>query len=123
MTNRCPRCQKLVASSAIACPHCRTPLKALGHEGIPLYQAVGDAVLCDTCTYHKDDSCNYPKRPLAKDCIMYVDVRIPQDPTPTQPIYSSSPWHRFTQWANQNLGLLILGGLVIISLLMVLSGG
>ena len=110
-----------MSASAIACPHCQNPLKALGHLGIPLYQASGGSVLCDTCTYHQDDSCNYPQRPLAKDCIMYVDSRIPQDPNPPQPRPSSTGLDRWTQWANQNLALLILLGLGVISLLMVLS--
>ena len=122
MTNRCPSCQKPVSPRAIDCPYCKTPLKALGHEGIPLHRASGDTVLCDTCTYHQDDSCNYPKRPLAEDCIMYVDVRLPPEPVPV-PRPPLSPMQQLTRWTQQNLGVLILLGLAIASLFVVLSGG
>lgn len=121
MSTVCPRCQKTVSLKAIACPHCNTPLKALGHQGIPLHQATGVAVLCDTCTYHQDDSCNYPQRPLAKDCIMYVDMRLPQDPPLESVVKPISMTGRIQYWVNNNLALVILVGLAILSLLLVLA--
>ena len=49
-------------------------LKAYGHPGITLHRAVGDIPLCDSCTYHADDSCNFPQRPLAQECTLYDDM-------------------------------------------------
>ncbi|MBD2128692.1 zinc ribbon domain-containing protein [Microcoleus sp. ZQ-A2] len=67
----CPKCRQSVSSSAVTCPHCRTMLKAYGHPGITLHRAVGDTPLCDSCTYHADDTCNFPQRPLAQECTLY----------------------------------------------------
>ncbi|MEM6403842.1 MAG: zinc ribbon domain-containing protein, partial [Cyanobacteria bacterium P01_D01_bin.116] len=64
-TATCPRCKQPVNSQAVTCPFCRTQLKAYGHPGIPLHRSEGDEYLCDTCTYHGDNTCNYPKRPYA----------------------------------------------------------
>ena len=110
----CPRCHQPVEPQAIACPHCRTPLKAHGHPGIPLYQATGAEPLCATCTYHTDDTCTFPKRPLAMDCTLYNDVR----KQVAAPGYTSS--FRFKGWAKRHAGLLGLLGLLLISLLVVL---
>lgn len=49
-------------------------LKAYGHPGITLHRAVGDLPLCDSCTYHADDSCNFPQRPFAQECTLYDDM-------------------------------------------------
>ena len=73
-TVSCPRCHQLVDSQAVTCPHCRTTLKAFGHPGIPLHLATGKEYLCDSCTYHADDTCNFPQRPYAKDCTLYQNV-------------------------------------------------
>jgi hypothetical protein len=73
-TVSCPHCHQLVDSQAISCPYCRTTLKAYGHPGIPLHRATGDGYLCDTCTYHADDTCNFPQRPYAKDCTLYQNI-------------------------------------------------
>lgn len=70
----CTRCNQTVDSQAVICPHCKNTLKAFGHPGIPLYQAEKDNYLCDRCTYHEDDSCNYPQRPHAKTCTLFRDV-------------------------------------------------
>lgn len=111
----CPRCRQAVDSQAIACPHCRTALKAHGHPGIPLYRAEGTAYLCETCTYHEDDTCNFPQRPYARECTMYHDH--------LQPIVSTPP--RSAKWKRPALrgseGWLILAGLLIVSLLIALS--
>lgn len=49
-------------------------LKAYGHPGITLHRAVGDTPLCESCTYHADDTCNFPQRPLAQECTLYDDM-------------------------------------------------
>ncbi|NET48216.1 MAG: hypothetical protein F6K09_05730 [Merismopedia sp. SIO2A8] len=121
----CPHCRKPIAANAIACPHCRTSLKAMGHAGIPLYQAAEGEVLCDTCTYHRDDSCNYPLRPQAKDCTMYVDDRKPVEPS----VYHSTTKRRaslgeaIANWVQQNTVLALVICLVVVSLFMTLTGG
>ncbi|PSB30083.1 zinc ribbon domain-containing protein [Stenomitos frigidus ULC18] len=112
----CPRCHQPVEPQAIACPHCRTPLKAHGHPGIPLYQATGEAPLCMTCTYHADDTCTFPKRPLAMDCTLYNDITKPA--ATVQAGYKSG--FQLQSWVKRNAGLLALLGLVLISLLVAL---
>ena len=67
----CPRCHQRIDSQTISCPTCHATLKAFGHPGIPLHQAKKDTFLCDSCTYHKDDTCTYPQRPYAKTCTLY----------------------------------------------------
>ncbi len=74
----CPHCQKPIDSHAIVCPHCRTTLKAFGHPGVPLHQARGAESLCDRCSYHADDSCNFPQRPHARTCTLFRDLDKPQ---------------------------------------------
>ncbi len=75
---QCPQCQQPVDSQAVICPHCRTPLKAYGHPGITLHRSPSGTYLCDTCTYHADDSCNYPQRPYAQECTLYDDLEARQ---------------------------------------------
>jgi Double zinc ribbon len=70
----CPKCRQTVEVKAITCPYCQTPLKAYGHPGIPLHQAIGGESLCPTCAYDRDDSCNYPQRPHALNCTMYQPI-------------------------------------------------
>lgn len=70
----CPQCQQLINSEAIACPHCYTSLKAYGHPGITLHRAT-EGYLCDTCTYHADNSCNFPQYPQAKSCTLYENLQ------------------------------------------------
>jgi hypothetical protein len=69
----CPRCRQPVQPRALLCPACQTSLKAYGHPGVTLHQAVGTESLCETCLYDQDDSCTYPQRPHARDCTMYSD--------------------------------------------------
>ena len=73
----CPRCEKPVDSQAVICPHCKNTLKAFGHPGIPLHQSRDDSFLCDRCSYHLDDTCNFPKRPYAKSCTLFQDAATP----------------------------------------------
>lgn len=85
----CPKCRQSVSSSAVTCPHCRTMLKAYGHPGITLHRAVGDTPLCDSCTYHADDTCNFPQRPLAQECTLYDDMN--QRQLEREPVYNTRP--------------------------------
>jgi hypothetical protein len=71
---QCFRCGSVIKSTDVKCKNCRAELKAFGHAGIELHRATGDTALCDTCTYHADDSCDYDKRPFAKDCTLYRNV-------------------------------------------------
>lgn len=73
-TASCPHCHQAVNAQAVTCPYCRTTLKAYGHPGIPLHRAIGETYLCESCTYHADDTCNFPQRPYAKECTLYQDV-------------------------------------------------
>ena len=70
-TTTCPRCHQRVSSQDLNCPYCGTQLKAYGHPGIPLHRAQGEEYLCASCTYHVDDSCNFPKYPHAQECTLY----------------------------------------------------
>ena len=79
----CPYCDRKIDAEAIACPHCREPLKAFGHPGIPLYQSTDRSYLCDRCLYHQDDTCTYPQRPFAKTCILFHDLEQPKFAPPT----------------------------------------
>jgi hypothetical protein len=81
-----------------------------------LYQATDGEPLCVTCTYHADDTCNFPKRPLAMDCTLYNDAR--KQATTARPGYTSS--FRLQVWVKRRAGFLALIGLVLISLLVVL---
>ena len=73
----CPKCKQPVDSQAVICPHCNNTLKAFGHPGIPLYQSADDGFLCARCSYHLDDTCNFPKRPYAKSCTLFHDATKP----------------------------------------------
>jgi len=114
----CPKCHQPISAQAIACPHCRTALKAYGHPGIPLHRAQGETYLCDRCTYHEDDTCNFPQRPYAKECTLYQDL--------TQPAldlaqnYPTSLSQRIRFWCRQNQVWLMLIGLGIVSFLVAL---
>ncbi|HEY9623542.1 MAG TPA: zinc ribbon domain-containing protein [Crinalium sp.] len=115
----CPRCHQPVGAQAIACPHCHTVLKAHGHPGIMLYRAKGDEYLCDTCTYHEDDTCNFPQRPYAKECTLYQDKT---QPTTVLKAYTLSRSSLVKTWLRRNGGWLVLLGLIVVSIAMVLSG-
>jgi uncharacterized membrane protein YvbJ len=71
---QCFRCGSTTQSTDVKCKNCRAELKAFGHAGIELHRATGDTALCETCSYHADDSCDYAKRPFAQDCTLYRDV-------------------------------------------------
>jgi hypothetical protein len=111
----CPRCHQPVDARAIACAHCKTPLKAFGHPGIPLYRSQPEEFLCTTCIYHEDDTCNYPQRPFAKECTLYHDRAEPLVPQTSR--YISGGWPQsIKNWCQRHLVWLALLGLIIISI-------
>ncbi len=116
----CPRCHQFVNTEAITCPYCKTPLKAYGHPGITLHRAIGDQPLCESCTYHVDDTCTFPQRPHAMECTLYNDISQPQ--LPTDQIYK--PRRSLLQsvkfWGQRNPGLLALLALLVVSFLLTL---
>ncbi len=91
----CPRCQQPVSVTAIDCPHCRLTLKAHGHPGITLHRAKGETSLCDTCTYHADDTCTFPQRPNAQTCTLYQDRHTVAEAIPT---YQIPWWRKYSGW-------------------------
>ncbi|MEA5592904.1 hypothetical protein [Rivularia sp. UHCC 0363] len=118
-TATCPRCKQTINSQAVTCPFCRTQLKAYGHPGIPLHQARGDEYLCDTCTYHANDTCNYPQRPYAKECTLYQNLEernlqlLAQNQKPSLNV-------SINNWVRRNQSLLLILGLLFICFLLVL---
>jgi Double zinc ribbon len=119
-TVSCPRCHQLVDGQAITCPYCRITLKAYGHPGIPLHRAIGDEYLCDSCTYHADDTCNFPQRPYAKDCTLYQNIA--ESKLQSQPQLAHQNFGvTMTSWIKRYQALLLLIGLVFICLLIALS--
>lgn len=116
----CPRCHQSITSKAITCPHCGTVLKAYGHPGITLHRTLGEEPLCETCTYHADDTCTFPQRPYAKECTLYHDRSQPL--LQTDPIYA--PRRSFLQsvkvWCQRHPALVGLIGLVAVSFLLTL---
>lgn len=119
MTN-CPRCHQIISNKAITCPHCGAVLKAYGHPGITLHRAKADEFLCESCTYHADDSCNFPQRPHAKECTLYQDLSQPQ--LDTSPVYI--PRRHLLEalklWYQRNPALVGFIGLIALSLLITL---
>lgn len=109
----CPRCQATVEANALQCPQCRLVLKAHGHPGIPLHRAEGEAYLCDRCTYHLDDTCTYPQRPLAKTCTLFQDAdAAPEETLPALPV-----GRQIELWFKRNtalVGLLVLAGVSLL---------
>ncbi|MCU0566108.1 MAG: zinc ribbon domain-containing protein [Oculatellaceae cyanobacterium Prado106] len=112
----CPRCHQSVDAQAIACPHCRTSLKAYGHPGIPLHRAGSEEYLCQSCIYDQDDTCNYPQRPYAKECMLYTN----QTPLAAQRSKASLDVS-LTLWIRRNAGWLILLAVALIIILRTFS--
>ncbi|WP_017655843.1 zinc ribbon domain-containing protein [Fortiea contorta] len=121
-TVSCPRCHQQVSNQAITCPYCRTTLKAYGHPGIPLHRATGDEYLCDRCTYHEDDTCNFPQRPYAKDCTLYQNLE--QSRLESQQLAYTTSFNTLVKnWIQRHQTWLLLLGLLFICFLIVISGG
>lgn len=112
----CPHCRQSVDAQAVSCPYCRTPLKAYGHPGIPLHRATSDEYLCDSCTYHADDTCTFPQRPYAKECTLYHNIEQLQ----VQPKNSSAAI-AIQHWLRRNSFWLLLLALLLVSFLIALS--
>ncbi|MBE9177551.1 zinc ribbon domain-containing protein [Oculatella sp. LEGE 06141] len=113
----CPRCRQPVDKQAIACPYCNATLKAYGHPGITIHRETGEGYLCESCTYHEDDTCTFPQRPYARECTLY---RNKMRPTLAQPTYTPGFGGSVRLWVNRNGLLLGLAGLLLISFLLVL---
>ncbi len=95
-------------------------LKAYGHPGIPLHRATGTEYLCDSCTYHEDDTCNFPQRPYAKECTLYQNIE--ESKLQYQQLrYTNSLGATVKSWVKRNQALLLLLGLLLICLLIALS--
>lgn len=116
----CHRCQQTVPPQAVVCPHCKAPLKAYGHPGIPLYRAEGEEYLCDRCLYHADDSCTYPQRPYAKSCILFRDVNTPL-PENQEPSFNYSGFKGIRIWCDRHRRLLLVLAILAIAILLALS--
>lgn len=113
----CPRCHQPVELQAIECPNCRAPLKAYGHPGMTLHQSEAGDYLCKTCAYDADDTCTYPQRPYATECLLYTDVNKPT--VPEQP--QLSPQTQLRLWLRRNGVWVLLACLIGISLLIALN--
>lgn len=118
----CPRCHRIINSHAVSCNHCGTVLKAYGHQGITLHQAFGEKPLCESCSYHADDTCNFPQRPYAQECTLYNDLS--QDRLGFDQIYNPrrSALESLGLWCQRHpawLGLIIL---VLVSFLLTFMG-
>lgn len=116
----CPKCHQSVSRSAVTCPYCRTVLKAYGHPGITLHRAVGDTPLCESCTYHADDTCNFPQRPYAQECTLYDNMN--QRQPDSEPHSKASPdlMHSLRLCCQQHPTLVGLLGLVAVSVMVTL---
>ncbi|MBW4478243.1 MAG: zinc ribbon domain-containing protein [Tolypothrix brevis GSE-NOS-MK-07-07A] len=118
-TVSCPHCHQLVDSLTVNCPHCRTTLKAFGHPGIPLHRATGKEYLCDSCTYHTDDSCNFPQRPYAKECTLYQNIE--ESKLQLQQQRENTSFSTTVKnWIKRNQALFMLLSLVLVCLLIAL---
>ncbi len=94
-------------------------LKAYGHPGIPLHRASGKEYLCDICTYHDDDTCNFPQRPYAKECTLYQNIE--ESKLQYQQLrYTNSRSAIVRSWVKRNQTLLLLLALLLVCLLIAL---
>lgn len=112
-TALCPRCHQSIDSQAVVCPYCRTAIKAFGHPGIPLHRVEGTSFLCESCTYHADDTCNFPQRPYAQECTLYQDIN--KLSRSAKPQLNNFSWN-LKSWLRRHQGLLLLVILLLISL-------
>ena len=115
----CPRCKQPVDSQAITCPKCNNPLKAFGHPGMPLYQSEDNTSLCDRCTYDRDDSCNFPKRPHAKTCTLFHDATVPLVSETVAPT-STRGMIGIKNWLYRYRGMVAIALLIVASILIAL---
>ena len=116
----CPRCKQPVDSQAVSCPYCNNTLKAFGHPGIPLYQSEDSSFLCDRCTYDRDDSCNYAKRPYAKTCTLFHDAATPLVPEIETPA-SQQGVAKVKNLLYRYRGIIAIALLIVLSILLALN--
>jgi hypothetical protein len=109
----CPKCHNSITPTDITCPHCQTTLKAFGHPGIAIHRAEAGQWLCNTCAYHKDETCNFPQYPYAQDCTLYT----PAD-KPVAPPVPRNMNLEMQRWIRRNSTWLILLGLFIVCLVL-----
>ena len=115
----CPKCHQPVDAQALSCPHCDNPLKAFGHPGMPLYQSADGTSLCDRCTYHLDDTCNFPKRPHAKTCTLFQDATTPSTASTDIPA-SQLGVRGVKNWLYRYRGIIAIALLIIVSVIITL---
>jgi len=118
-TISCPRCHQIVDNQAITCPNCRITLKAYGHPGIPIHRTQGEGYLCDSCTYHDDDTCNFPQRPYAKECTLYENLA-ERKLELEQRLYEKRVNTTVKNWLKRHPGLVLLFALLLICFLVAL---
>jgi hypothetical protein len=116
----CPRCNQFIDIQSLSCPYCRIPLKAYGHSGIPLHRAIGEASLCESCTYNADDTCNFPQRPHARECTLYQDISQIKLGAKQNRNTNSNFFSTASTWVRRNQTWLLLLGLLFISFLIAL---
>ncbi|MEM7796862.1 MAG: zinc ribbon domain-containing protein [Cyanobacteria bacterium P01_C01_bin.118] len=108
----CPRCHQPVLANTVICSNCGLELKAHGHPGIDLHRAQQGTYLCDSCSYHQDNSCTFPQRPQATTCTLYQDIN--QAPRmAASEMYTIPWWRKYSGW-------LALGVIVLISIALVI---
>jgi len=118
-TISCPRCHQIIDSQAINCPQCQLLLKAYGHPGIPLHRAQGNDNLCNSCTYHFDNTCNFPQRPYARDCTLYQNLEESKLEKQRQSDNHSLS-ARVNRWMKRHQTWLLILGLLLVCLLITL---
>lgn len=117
----CPQCQKPVDAQALSCPYCDNPLKAFGHPGMPLYHSADGTSLCDRCTYHLDNTCNFPQCPVAKSCTLFHDAALPLVRESIKISASQLSWRGIKNWLYRYRGIIAIAILIVISVILVLS--
>ena len=115
----CPQCRKPVDAQALNCPYCDNPLKAFGHPGMPLYQSSDGTSLCDCCTYHLDDTCNFPQRPQATSCTLFHDASTPLVEVKDLP-GKQLTWRGVKNWLYRYRGVVAIAFLILISIVITL---
>lgn len=116
----CPQCKQPVNSQAVSCPKCNNTLKAFGHPGMPLYQSDDRSFLCERCTYDRDDSCNYPKRPYARTCTLFHDAQTPLVAEIEIP-RSQQGANRIKNWLYRYRGIIAIALLIVLSIMFALN--